>query len=107
MKVSYGGNKPDPILYMHRPDTKYSDVWLRKNIEAVEIDTEEIDSETGELKTNKIIDWQADEVYGLTTFSKEEIENNFDNFYYSFGPQPTVEERLDIIEGVIGEIMEG
>lgn len=103
MKVSYGGTKPDPILYMSRPDTKYADVWLRKNIVAVEIENEYNEGE----EPSTYIDWQADEVYALTTVSREEIEADFDNFFYSFGPQPTVEERLDVIEGVIGEMMEG
>ena len=43
----------------------------------------------------------------MTDKSLEVIESDFDNIYYEAGPQPTVEERLDIIEGVIGELMEG
>ena len=104
MKVSYGGTKPDPILYMPRPDSKYADVWLRKNIVAVEIEN---DPHEGEDEPTTSIDWQADEVYALTTVTREEIEADFDNYFYSFGPQPTIEERLDVLEGVIGEMMEG
>ena len=106
MRVYFGPEKPDTICYKSRPDSMYNDVWLRKNIVEVETEEESYDEE-GKPITIKSKHWEADEVYLLTKMSKEEIEADFDNIYYESGPQPTVEDRLDIIEGVIGELMEG
>ena len=106
MKAYYGTFKPEPIKYMRRPDSMLSDVWLRKNIAEIEVEEEEMDDK-GESVMGKHKVWTADEVYLLTDKSLEVIESDFDNIYYEAGPQPTVEERLDIIEGVIGELMEG
>ena len=106
MRVSFGLIEPEPIKFMSRPDSMFNDVWLRKNIEQEEVEEEQMDEE-GKPITVKTKVWMADEVYLLTDKTKEAIEADFDNIYYEAGPQPTVEERLDIIEGVIGEMMEG
>jgi hypothetical protein len=108
MKVYFGFDKPDPIKYMPRPknESNLVDVWLRKNIEQVEVEDIEYDEE-GKEKKRTYLQWQADEEYMLTDATYEDIEANFDDYYYKAGPQPTVEERLDIVEGVIGEMMEG
>lgn len=106
MRVSFGTTKPDPIKFMTRPDSLLHDVWLRKNIEEVEVEEEETDDKGKAIIVKKKY-WEADEVYLLTDKTVQEIEADFDNIYYESGPQPTVEERLDIIEGVIGEMMEG
>ncbi|MBQ8132410.1 MAG: hypothetical protein IJ193_07965 [Bacilli bacterium] len=91
---------------MTRPDSLLHDVWLRKNIEEVEVEEEDTDDK-GETIIVKKKYWEADEVYLLTDKTEQEIEADFDNIYYESGPQPTVEERLDVLEGVIGEMMEG
>lgn len=106
MRVSFGLIEPDPIKFMSRPDSMMHDVWLRKNIEQEEIEEEQMDEE-GKPITVKTKVWMADEVYLLTDKTLAAIEADFDNIFYENGPQPTVEERLDVIEGVIGEIMEG
>ena len=66
-----------------------------------------VEDEEGKEKKRTYLQWQADEEYMLTDATYEDIEANFDDYFYKAGPQPTVEERLDIVEGVIGEMMEG
>ena len=105
-KTYFGPDKPDAIVYIPRHNSMYADVYLRKNIEEIEVEDESTDEE-GKPIIVKSKMWQADEVYNITDASEAEIIADFDNFFYKFGPQPTIEERLDVVEGVIGEIMEG
>ena len=105
--VSFGPIKPAPISYMPRPDSELNEVRLRKNIREVEYDDVEYDEETGKEIPVKRKEWRANEVFALTTVSLAEIEADFDNYFYLFGPQPSLEERIEILEGVVGEIMEG
>lgn len=100
--------KLDKILYMPLPDG-LADVWLRENIEEVEVDT-------GEGKQTV---WTADEVYFRTAKSQEEIEANFDEIFAAGGtgevfdeePEETGEvlslsARVQEIEDLIVEIAE-
>ena len=105
-KAYFGPEKPDRILFAHRPDSMLNDVWLRKNIIEEEVEEESTDEE-GKPITIKSKVWTANEVYLLTDKNLETIEANFDDIFYESGPQPTIEERLEIVEGVIGELMEG
>lgn len=107
MKVFFGPNKPERIHYARIPNTNFEAlVRLRKNIEEIEVEDESTDDE-GKPITVKSKIWQADEVSFTTKESKATIENNFDDFYYGNGPQPTLADRLEIVEGLLGEIMEG
>lgn len=94
LQVCFSTEKPDTILFEEHEKTNF--VWLRKNIEEEEIETEK----------EKSIQFKFDEVYFETGANKEEIEKDFET-YFEVGskweevkPQST-DERLSALEDVI------
>lgn len=101
MKATYN-NKPGELLYMPLPNGK-ADVWLRKNIQEIPASGED-----------EAPAWEADEVYFRTTYSKEHVQEHFEELFSAGGstgdpgtedPDPSeeisAEEALQIIMGVI------
>ena len=97
MKVYYD-SKPDAILYQPLPDGT-ANVYLRKNIEQAERST----FNQGQEETQTV--WTADEKNVKTKLSKEDVEANFDPLFLTANfPEPTLEERMAVLESAIAEV---
>lgn len=97
MKVYYD-SKPDAILYQPLPDGT-ANVYLRKNIAQAERST------FNEDKEEKMTVWTADEKNIRTELSKESVEANFDQLFFTADfPEPALEERVAILENAIAEM---
>ncbi len=83
-------SEPSKYAYMALPDGK-ADVWLRKNITEV---TEK--DEDG----NKSTHWEAEEVYFRTSYTEEEVVENFDAIFEAGGTTEDEDTGEEIIEGV-------
>ena len=97
MKVYYD-SKPDAILYQPLPDGT-ANVYLRKNIEQAERST----FNQGQEETQTV--WTADEKNVKTKLSKDDVEANFDLLFLTANfPEPTLEERMAVLERAIAEV---
>ena len=97
MKVYYD-SKPDAILYQPLPDGT-ANVYLRKNIEQAERST----FNHGQEETQTV--WTADEKNIQTELSKEDVDANFDQLFLTANfSEPTLEERVAVLESAIVEV---
>lgn len=97
MKVYYD-TEPEKILYQPLPDGT-ANVYLRKNIAQAERSTFNQDQE------EKQIVWTADEKNIQTELSKDDVEANFDQLFLTADfSEPTLEERVTVLESVIAEV---
>lgn len=85
---------PAALQYVSLPDEVGADIWMRKNIAAVE------DTETG------AVGYKADEAYMRIKASRAEIEADFEGWYARASewqpskptPKTTPEERIAVLE---------
>lgn len=97
MKVYYD-TEPEKILYQPLPDGT-ANVYLRKNIAQAERSTFNQDQE------EKQIVWTADEKNIQTELSKDDVEANFDQLFLTADfSEPTLEERVAVLESAIAEV---
>lgn len=97
MKVYYD-TEPEKILYQPLPDGT-ANVYLRKNIAQAERSIFNQDQE------EKQIVWTADEKNIQTELSKDDVEANFDQLFLTADfSDPTLEERVAVLESAIAEV---
>lgn len=97
MKVYYD-TEPEKILYQPLPDGT-ANVYLRKNIAQAERST----FNQGGEETQTV--WTADEKNIQTELSKEDVEANFEQLFLTADfPEPTLEERVAVLESAIAEV---
>lgn len=90
MKATYN-NRPEELLYMPLPNGKV-DVWLRKNVQEIQASSED------EAST-----WEADEVYFQTTYSKEYVQEHFEELFSAGGIEDPGTEKPDLSEEISAE----
>lgn len=91
MEKTYFTNEPERILYLKQNEGP-AEVWLRQNIE--------------EIETEEGIQWTAEEVMIHTNLTQEEIESQFDSYFFE-EPETTVDDLVEAIDLLTTIVLEG
>lgn len=91
MDKTFFTERPERMAYLQQGDGT-AEVWLRDNIEREE--------------TEEGVRWSADEVMIRTHLSQDEIESQFDSYFF-IEPETTVADLVEAIDLLTTIVLEG